>query len=57
MLFVVGGDAPAASGYPDLRRLFMAISLLLLAGIGVGLLLFRREPHTTREIPISPNYC
>jgi hypothetical protein len=56
MLFVVGGDAPVTSGYPDLRWLFIAISLLLLVGIGVGLLMFRRDPNTIKEISVSPNY-
>jgi hypothetical protein len=55
LLFVIGGETPVASGYPDLNWIFMAVSLLLLVGIGVGLLMFRREPRATNDISINPN--
>ncbi len=53
VLFLIGGRSLNTLGQPGLVWSFLAITLLLLLGIGVGFSMVRRE---ARGISISPEY-
>jgi hypothetical protein len=58
VLLALGGRIPNAPDQPGLAWSFLAITLLLLMGIGGGfMMMFRRQPHVAKEnLTITPKH-
>lgn len=57
MIFANSVYNPNALEQSGLTWFFLAIAMLPLMGIGIGLLMFRRESHAAKDISISPKWC
>lgn len=56
VVFVIDGRNSATLVQPSLAWPFLAIALLLFISVGGGVLKFRQDPHSAKDLSISPKY-